>query len=226
MRILLVEDDELLADGLLRALRADGYTLDHVSRGDLVMPALEQGKFDAVLLDLGLPGLDGVEALRVVRARRQNVPVIVISARDRLEDRIAGLDAGADDYLVKPFAVDELRARLRAFLRRGQEPLREIKQIGDVIIDVQGMTVTRDGNTVNMPRREMSLLLELARHPGRVVTRDQLEQALYGWSEEVESNALEVHVHHLRRKLGSALIRTVRGVGYCLDVPAPGEEPQ
>ena len=222
MRILLVEDDELLADGLLRALRADGYTLDHVSRGDLVMPALEQGKFDAVLLDLGLPGLDGVEALRVVRARRQNVPVIVISARDRLEDRIAGLDAGADDYLVKPFAIDELRARLRACLRRGQEPPREIKQVGDVLIDVQGMTVTREGKTVNMPRREMSLLLELARHPGRVVTRDQLEQALYGWSEEVESNALEVHVHHLRRKLGSALIRTVRGVGYCLDVPGPG----
>lgn len=226
MRILLVEDDELLADGLLRALRADGYTLDHVSRGDLVMPALEQGKFDAVLLDLGLPGLDGVEALRVVRTRRHNVPVIVISARDRLEDRIAGLDAGADDYLVKPFAVDELRARLRACLRRGQEPPREIKHLGDVIIDVQGMTVTREGKTVNMPRREMSLLLELARHPGRVVTRDQLEQALYGWSEEVESNALEVHLHHLRRKLGSALIRTVRGVGYCLDVPAAGDDRQ
>lgn len=223
MRILLVEDDELLADGLIRALRADGYTLDHVSRGDLVVPALEQGQFGALLLDLGLPGLDGVEALRALRARRQDVPVIIISARDRLDDRIAGLDAGADDYLVKPFSVDELRARLRARLRRGQEPAREIRRVGDVLIDVDGMTVTRDGETVTMPRREMTLLLELARHPGRVITREQLEQALYGWSEEVESNTLEVHIHHLRRKIGGSLIRTVRGVGYCLDIAASGE---
>lgn len=226
MRILLVEDDDLLADGLMRALRADGYTLDHVARGDLVMPALEQGQFDVLLLDLGLPGLDGMQALRQLRARRQDVPVIVISARDTLDDRIMGLDAGADDYLVKPFAVDELRARLRARLRRGVEPSREIRRVGDVEIDVHGMTVTRGGEPIPMPRREMTLLLELARHPGRVVTREQLEQALYGWSEEVESNTLEVHVHHLRRKLGSSLIRTVRGVGYCLEAKAAGDSPE
>lgn len=216
MRILLVEDDELLADGLMRALRADGYTLDCVRRGDLVVAALERGGFDAVLLDLGLPGLDGMEALALLRTRHQQVPVLIISARDRLDDRVAGLDAGADDYLVKPFAVDELRARLRARLRRGSEPTRGICRIGDVEIDAQNMTIRRAGETTAVPRREMALLLELARHPGRVITREQLEQALYGWSEEVESNTLEVHVHHLRRKLGADLIRTVRGVGYCL----------
>ncbi|ASK33053.1 response regulator [Alloalcanivorax mobilis] len=222
MRILLVEDDEMLADGLLRALRHDGYTLDHVNRGDLVLPAIDAGQFDLMLLDLGLPGLDGVQALRAVREKHKDVPVIIISARDRLDDRITGLDAGADDYLIKPFAVDELRARLRARLRRGAEPARRTLNLGAVSIDPQAMTVTVGGEVVSMPRREMSLLMTLARQPGRVFTREQLEQALYGWSDEVESNALEVHVHHLRRKLGSDMIRTVRGVGYRLDPGAGG----
>ncbi|MCC4307178.1 response regulator transcription factor [Alcanivorax marinus] len=219
MRILLVEDDEMLADGLVRALRHDGYAVDHVARGDLAQAAVEDGRFDAVLLDLGLPGMDGLEVLRALRRRRHPVPVIVISARDRLDDRIHGLDAGADDYLIKPFSVDELRARLRARLRRGVEPARALLSVEDLVIDPDAMTVTRDGEPVRLPRREMALLVELARGAGRVLTRDHLEQALYGWSEEVESNALEVHIHHLRRKLGGDLIKTVRGVGYILAPP-------
>ena len=220
MRVLLVEDDELLADGLARALRHDGYTVDHVSRGDQVLAALTDGHFDAVLLDIGLPGLDGLQALRLLRERRMPVPVIVISARDRLDDRIVGLDAGADDYLVKPFSVDELRARLRARLRRGVEPSRALLEVGDLLIDPDAMTISRAGEPLRLPRRELALLVELARQPGRVFTRDSLEQALYGWSDEVESNALEVHIHHLRRKLGSEAIKTIRGVGYMLVAPA------
>lgn len=220
MRVLLVEDDELLADGLARALRHDGYTVDHVSRGDQVLAALTDGHFDAVLLDIGLPGLDGLQALRLLRERRMPVPVIVISARDRLDDRIVGLDAGADDYLVKPFSVDELRARLRARLRRGVEPSRALLEVGDLLIDPDAMTISRAGEPLRLPRRELALLVELARQPGRVFTRDYLEQALYGWSDEVESNALEVHIHHLRRKLGSEAIKTIRGVGYMLVAPA------
>ncbi|MHA7916852.1 response regulator [Alloalcanivorax xenomutans] len=219
MRILLVEDDDLLADGLVRALRHDGYTVDHIARGDLVSSAVADGHFDAVLLDLGLPGEDGLSALKQLRGRRDPVPVIIISARDRLDDRILGLDAGADDYLIKPFSVDELRARLRARLRRGSEPARTVVHAGDLTIDPDTMTVQRDGERLHLPRREMALLMELARQPGRVFSRDYLEQALYGWSDEVESNALEVHVHHLRRKLGNALIRTVRGVGYAFTLP-------
>ncbi|ARB44845.1 response regulator [Alloalcanivorax xenomutans] len=219
MRILLVEDDELLADGLVRALRHDGYTVDHIGRGDLVSSAVADGHFDAVLLDLGLPGEDGLSALKRLRERRDPVPVIIISARDRLDDRILGLDAGADDYLIKPFSVDELRARLRARLRRGSEPARTVLRAGTLTIDPDAMTVQRDGELLHLPRREMALLMELARQPGRVFGRDYLEQALYGWSDEVESNALEVHVHHLRRKLGNSLIRTVRGVGYALALP-------
>lgn len=220
MRVLLVEDDELLADGLARALRHDGYTVDHVSRGDQVLAALTDGHFDAVLLDIGLPGLDGLQALRLLRERRMPVPVIVISARDRLDDRIVGLDAGADDYLVKPFSVDELRARLRARLWRGVEPSRALLEVGDLLIDPDAMTISRAGEPLRLPRRELALLVELARQPGRVFTRDYLEQALYGWSDEVESNALEVHIHHLRRKLGSEAIKTIRGVGYMLVTPA------
>ena len=216
MRLLLVEDDALLADGLQRALRAEGYTVDHIDRGDLVMPALEQGGFELVLLDLGLPGLDGMAALKRLRQQDKQIPVIIISARDALNDRIEGLDCGADDYLVKPFSAVELIARIRARLRRRETPGSETLQIADLEIDPERFTVTRGGQPVSLSRREMSVLLQLVRHRGRVLTRDQLEQGLYGWNEDVESNALEVHIHHLRKKLGSTLIRTVRGVGYSL----------
>ena len=216
MRLLLVEDDALLADGLQRALRAEGYTVDLVDRGDLVLPALAAGGFGLVLLDLGLPGLDGMAALRALRQQDKQIPVIIISARDALDDRITGLDSGADDYLVKPFSAVELIARIRARLRRREAPGSEILTVGDLAIDAARFSVTRGGEPVNLSRREMSVLLQLVRHRGRVLTRDQLEQGLYGWNEDVESNALEVHIHHLRKKLGSGLIRTVRGVGYSL----------
>lgn len=216
MRLLLVEDDKLLADGLQRALRAEGYTVDHIDRGDLVMPALEAGGFELVLLDLGLPGLDGMAALRTLRQQDKQIPVIIISARDALDDRISGLDSGADDYLVKPFSAIELIARIRARLRRREAPGSEVLKVGELEIDPERFTVTRSGEPVSLSRREMSVLLQLVRHRGRVLTRDQLEQGLYGWNEDVESNALEVHIHHLRKKLGSHLIRTVRGVGYSL----------
>jgi two-component system response regulator QseB len=216
MRLLLVEDDALLADGLQRALRAEGYTVDHIDRGDLVMPALEDGGFALVLLDLGLPGLEGLAALKALRQQDKQIPVIIISAKDALEDRISGLDSGADDYLVKPFSSMELIARIRARLRRREAPGTETLKIGELEIDAERFLVTLGGEPVNLSRREMSVLLQLVRHRGHVLTRDQLEQGLYGWNEDVESNALEVHIHHLRKKLGSGLIRTVRGVGYSL----------
>ena len=216
MRLLLVEDDALLADGLQRALRAEGYTVDHIDRGDLVMPALEDGGFALVLLDLGLPGLEGLAALQALRQQDKQIPVIIISAKDALEDRISGLDSGADDYLVKPFSSMELIARIRARLRRREAPGTETLKIGELEIDAERFLVTLGGEPVNLSRREMSVLLQLVRHRGHVLTRDQLEQGLYGWNEDVESNALEVHIHHLRKKLGSGLIRTVRGVGYSL----------
>ncbi|MDX1804073.1 MAG: response regulator [Alcanivorax sp.] len=217
MRLLLVEDDQLLADGLLRALKAEGYTLDHVSRGDEVVPAIQNGNFQLLLLDLGLPGLDGLEALKALRQHDRQVPVIIISARDQLDERIRGLDAGADDYLVKPFPVTELVARIRARLRRQEAPTAEHVTLGDIDIDVAGLKVTRNGEPVALSRRELSVLMLLVRQRGRVVTRDQLEQGLYGWADDVESNALEVHIHHLRKKLGGDLIRTIRGVGYSLN---------
>jgi two-component system response regulator QseB len=216
MRILLVEDDALLADGLRRGLKPDGYTIDWIDRGDQVLPALASGHFDLVLLDLGLPGLDGMQVLRHLREGESPVPVIIVSARDQLEQRIKGLDAGADDYLVKPFELDELKARIRARLRRPGELKAEELRLGHVTVFPDSMEVQVDGQSVSLSRREFALLTELARRPGRVITREHLESALYGWNEEVESNALEVHIHNLRRKLGSELIRTVRGVGYRL----------
>lgn len=218
MRILLVEDDPLLGDGLQRALRNDHYTVDWITSGNQVEGALQHDHFDLVLLDLGLPGMDGMEALRRLRASSQPVPVLILSARDQLQDRVAGLDAGADDYLMKPFDMDELRARIRARLRRTVEPPQHRLAVGPLLIDSENFSVLQNDQPVNLSRREFVLLLALARQPGRVLTRDRLEQELYGWSDDVESNALEVHVHHLRKKLGADLIRTVRGVGYQLVV--------
>jgi DNA-binding response OmpR family regulator len=214
MRLLLVEDDPLLGDGLQRALRADGYTVDWVDRGDQVLGALQREHFDLVLLDLGLPGLDGIQVLKKLRAGDSPIPVMIVSARDALPERIEGLDAGADDYLVKPFELDELRARIRARLRRGDEAQHDEIVVGELRIRPESQEVWRNDELVTLPRREFTLLLELVRNRGRVLTRERLEQALYGWSGDVESNALEVHVHHLRKKLGSEVIRTVRGVGY------------
>ena len=220
MRVLLVEDDEALGVGIRVALKPEGYTVDWVRDGESALHALTHESFDLAVLDLGLPGLDGLEVLKRLRSRSMAVPVLVLTARDATSDRIAGLDAGADDYLVKPFEVGELLARMRALLRRGFQRPQPVLEVGPVRLDPATQEVSCHGRPVVLQRKEYLLLLQLMSQPGRVLTRDKLEQALYGWNEEpAESNALEVHVHHLRRKLYPELIRTVRGVGYRVDAP-------
>jgi two-component system response regulator QseB len=199
------------------ALKPEGYTVDWVKDGASALHALTHESFDLAILDLGLPRMDGLEVLARLRAAANPVPVLVLTARDATADRIAGLDAGADDYLVKPFEVDELKARLRALLRRSFNRPQTALEYREVRLDPSTQEVSFRGQPVVLQRKEFLLLHQLLSQPGRVFTRDKLEQVLYGWNEEVESNALEVHVHHLRRKLFPELIRTVRGVGYMVE---------
>ena len=217
MRILLVEDDRPLGEGIRTALKPEGYTVDWLQDGASALHALSHESFDLAILDLGLPRLDGLEVLKRLRAAANAVPVLVLTARDATTDRIAGLDAGADDYLVKPFDVDELKARLRALLRRRFNRPEPTLEYRGIVLDPANQQVSYQGTPVPLPRKEFALLHELLAQPGRVMTRDRLQQALYGWDEELESNALEVHVHHLRKKFFPELIRTVRGVGYLVD---------
>lgn len=217
MRILLVEDDRPLGEGIRTALKPEGYTVDWLQDGASALHALSHESFDLAILDLGLPRLDGLEVLKRLRAAANAVPVLVLTARDATTDRIAGLDAGADDYLVKPFDVDELKARLRALLRRRFNRPEPTLEYRGIVLDPANQQVSYQGTSVPLPRKEFALLHELLAQPGRVMTRDRLQQALYGWEEEVESNALEVHIHHLRKKFFPELIRTVRGVGYLVD---------
>ena len=217
MRILLVEDDRPLGEGIRTALKPEGYTVDWLQDGASALHALSHESFDLAILDLGLPRLDGLEVLKRLRAAANAVPVLVLTARDATTDRIAGLDAGADDYLVKPFDVDELKARLRALLRRRFNRPEPTLEYRGIVLDPANQQVSYQGTPVPLPRKEFALLDELLAQPGRVMTRDRLQQALYGWEEEVESNALEVHIHHLRKKFFPELIRTVRGVGYLVD---------
>lgn len=217
MRVLLVEDDAALADGIRVALKPEGYTVDWLHDGASALHALLHESFDVAVLDLGLPRMDGIDVLKRLRASTKATPVLVLTARDAADERIAGLDAGADDYLGKPFEVGELKARLRALLRRSfNRPQPEIVHRG-VRLDPVSQQVRHRGKDVALRRKEFLLLHQLLSQPGRVVTRDRLEQVLYGWNEEVESNSIEVHIHHLRRKLFPELIRTVRGVGYLVD---------
>lgn len=220
MRILLVEDDALLGKGLETGLAQAGFAVAWARDGEDAQLALEAETFDAVVLDLGLPGIDGLTVLRWLRARGHRVPVLILTARDELEDRVAGLDAGADDYLAKPFALTELNARLRALLRRARGQAQPTLQHGRVTLDPAGRTVTLDGAHVELSAREFATLLELLSNAGRVRSRAQIEEKLYGWGDEVESNAVEVYVHHLRRKLYPELIQTVRGVGYLVPTDA------
>jgi len=217
MRLLLVEDDPALGEGIRTALKPEGYTVDWLQDGASALHALTHESFDLAVLDLGLPRLDGLEVLRRLRAEANPVPVLVLTARDATADRIAGLDAGADDYLVKPFDVAELKARLRALLRRSFNRAEPVLAYRDILLDPVNQQVSYQGNPINLPRKEFVLLHELLAQPGRVLTRDKLQQVLYGWDEDVESNALEVHIHHLRKKFFPELIRTVRGVGYLVD---------
>jgi two-component system response regulator QseB len=217
MRILLVEDDRALGEGIRTALRPEGYTVDWLQDGASALHALSHESFELAILDLGLPRLDGIELLKRLRAAGNPLPVLVLTARDATDDRIAGLDAGADDYLVKPFDVAELKARLRALLRRSFNRPEPVLEYRGIRLDPVNQQVSYQGTPINLPRKEFVLLHELIAQPGRVLTRDRLQQVLYGWDEEVESNALEVHIHHLRKKFFPELIRTVRGVGYLVD---------
>ena len=220
MRILLVEDDELLGSGIVDTLSRAGHVIEWLKTGPLGLAALGHGEFEAVILDLGLPGMDGLEVLRRARASGNKTPVLVLSAREAPGQRVAGLDAGADDYLVKPFDVDELIARLRALQRRLRGAASNVLDHGVLRLDVAAGSVLHEGRPVSLQRREFMLLHKLLSSAGQVLTRAQLEESLYGWDGSVESNALDVHVHNLRRKLYPGVIRTVRGVGYVADPPA------
>jgi two-component system OmpR family response regulator/two-component system response regulator QseB len=216
MRVLLVEDDALLGEGLRAGLRQAGFVVDWVRDGPEAVHALETETFGALVLDLGLPALGGLTVLERVRARGGKVPVLILTARDAVDDRITGLDAGADDYVVKPVALAELAARLRALIRRSGGEAAPTLRRGAVELDPAAHRVTFRGRPVNLSAREFALLHELMLNAGRVLSREQLEERLYPWGREVESNAVEVHVHHLRRKLTPGLIRTIRGVGYLM----------
>jgi two-component system response regulator QseB len=216
MRILIVEDDTLLGEGIAAALNKAGDTADWVTNAEDAWHTLKLEHFDCVLLDLGLPGMDGIELLSTLRKAGKELPVLILTARDAVEDRIAGLDAGADDYLLKPFDLAELRARLRAVTRRYKGFSDTLLKVGDLSIDTTAQQVSYRGNGVSLSRREYGLLLTLAENAGRILERGRLEESLYGWGAEIESNTLEVHIHHLRKKLAPELIRTVRGVGYMI----------
>jgi two-component system OmpR family response regulator/two-component system response regulator QseB len=216
MRILLVEDDPLLGDGLQAGLKQAAFAVDWVRDGATARLALEAEPFAAVVLDLGLPRLSGLDLLRHLRSSGDAVPVLILTARDAVEDRIAGLDAGADDYLVKPCDLGELAARLRALLRRAVGQASPEIRVGTLCLNPQTHAVEFRGQALELSAREFALLHELAREPGRVLSRDQLSTRLYAWGEEIESNAIEVHIHHLRRKLAPEAIVTLRGIGYML----------
>jgi two-component system response regulator QseB len=216
MRLLLVEDDPMIGEALRAGLKRDGFTVDWVREARAAQAALRTAPlpFELLLLDLGLPGGDGLELLKAERQRGLALPVLIITARDAVSDRVQGLDAGADDYLIKPFDLDELGARIRALLRRrGARPAVMLEHLG-VRLDPASHEVTRDGAAVALSPREFALLQLLLERPGTILSRAQLEERLYGWGEEVESNAVEVHIHGLRKKLGADFILNVRGVGY------------
>jgi len=216
VRLLLVEDDPMVGESIRDGLGQEGYTVDWVRDGKGAETALGAEPYAAVLLDLGLPRMDGLDVLRAARAKRNDVPILVITARDAVADRIKGLDAGADDYLVKPFDLDELAARVRALVRRAEGRAEPIVRHGPIALDPATRAVTLRGRPVELSGREFALLQALLARPGAVLSRAQLEERLYGWDEEVGSNAVEVHIHNLRRKLGADVIRNVRGVGYTI----------
>lgn len=214
MRLLLVEDDGMIGEAVRLGLRKQGLAVDWVQDGVAARAALGAESFDLVLLDLGLPKLDGLQVLKWLRGTGSKVPVLILTARDSVNDRIRGLDAGADDYIVKPFDFDELAARVRAVQRRHSGRAENLVEHLGIRLDPTSHAVTRDGEPVNLSHREFALLEALLERPGQVLSRTQLEERLYGWGEEVESNAVEVHIHNLRKKLGAEYIQNVRGVGY------------
>ena len=220
MRILLVEDDPVLGDGLRAGLRQQGFLVDWVRDGHAAERELVTDVYSAAVLDLGLPMKSGMEVIKALRARKLKTPILVLTARDAVADRVLGLDSGADDYVVKPVDLHELAARLRSLLRRTTGHLIEVLSFDGVTVDAQSRRVTLNGEVVPLAPREFDLLHTLFRNAGRVLSREHLEQKMYSWGHEVDSNTIEVHIHHLRRKLGPKVVVTVRGVGYTAMRPA------
>lgn len=217
MRLLLVEDDKLLGKGIHAGLRQAGYAVDWVMDGDAADAAVAHEPYDLMILDLGLPRRSGLDVLDHVRESGKDLPVLILTARDSVNDKIIGLDRGADDYMIKPFDLDELGARIRALLRRQGGRRSPLLVHGDIELDPAGHSVTKGGVVVDVPPREFAILHTLLENAGRVMSRSRLEESLYSWKDEVDSNAVEVHIHHLRKKFGADLIRTIRGVGYIVD---------
>lgn len=214
MKILLVEDDALLGDGIYCGLQRDAYIVDWVKNGEVALTAIDKTSYDCVILDLGLPKMSGLDVLKQMREQDNPTPVLILTAMDTVSDRVKGLDAGADDYLVKPFEFAELFARIRAISRRTRGSTSETIKYKNITINPTAHTAEQDCKPVELSRREFSLLVELISNQGRVLSRHRLEQKLYSWSEEIESNTIEVYIHHLRKKFGSDIIKTVRGIGY------------
>ena len=221
MRLCLVEDDQTIGEAVRSGFRRYGFMVDWVEDGETAEHALGINDYWAVLLDLGLPGKSGLDVLAGMRAKGNDTPVIILSARDAVQDRISGLDCGADDYLPKPFDLDELAARIRAVRRRREGRVNVLRQYGQILFDPARQTVAYRGKPVNLRGRELAFLAVLMEEPGKVLSREQLIDRIYGWDVEIESNAVEFHVHALRRKLSAGAIRNIRGVGYFLsDEPA------
>ena len=217
MRLLLAEDDALLGDGIRAGLNQEGYTVDWVQDGLAADISLKTESYELMVLDLGLPKMSGIEVLKKLRLRKDDLPVLILTARDTVNDRVEGLDAGADDYLIKPFDLDELAARLRALLRRNSGRVSSELIQGDIILDPASHAVSQKGLPVELSPREFALLHMLLEKKGKVLSRARLEESMYSWESDIGSNAIEVHIHHLRKKLGQKLIRTIRGVGYIID---------
>ncbi|MGH1379064.1 MAG: response regulator [Alphaproteobacteria bacterium] len=218
MKLLLVEDDYMIGEGLQNSLKKSGYSVDWVEDGLDVEPSLKTTEYSLIILDLGLPGKDGVEVLKSLRASRSDIPVLILTARDGIEDRVLGLDIGADDYMIKPFALEELEARIRLLLRRKIGERTNVIQVGDLYLDINKNEVSCKNLSYTLSAKEFNILRLLMECPNKVFSRSQLEERLYGWNEEVESNSVEVHIYQLRQKLGKSVIKNIRGVGYRIGV--------
>jgi two-component system response regulator QseB len=217
MRLLLVEDDEILGDGLVEGLKMEGYAVDWLTNGKLADEALKLNSYELIVLDLNLPDMEGLDILKALRARKDETPVMVLTAKDTVPDRVLGLDSGADDFVIKPFELDEVCARLRALARRNEGRSVPNIEYKGIILDPASHQVTWNEEKVDLSQKEFEILSFLMSNIGRVISRARLEESLYSWDSDVESNTVEVHIHHLRKKLDPSIIRTVRGVGYIID---------